>query len=177
MSSTSSKTTTSRSDLIILGLGSNAGASREILCWAAEELERFLGPLRVAPLYRSAPLSPIAQPDFFNAVAVGTLRRPRSGAPGTPGPEDVMAFAKALELAAGRRRGARLGPRPLDVDLLLHGERRSQRPELTLPHPRLLERRFVLAPLSDLCPDLEIEGRTVSELADRLAGEQRVDRA
>lgn len=135
-----------------------------------EELERFLGTLRVAPLYRSAPLSPIAQPDFLNTVAVGRSR------PGASGPEDVLALGKALELEAGRVRGARFGPRPLDVDLLLCGERRSERPELTLPHPRLLERRFVLAPLADLCPDLLLSGRTVREWAESLAGEQRVYR-
>lgn len=159
-----------------MGLGSNAGARRANLRWAVGELERFLGPLRLAPLYRSAPLSPIDQPDFFNTVALGTVRRSGSGPPGALDPEDVLALAKALELGAGRRRGPRFGPRPLDVDLLLHGDRRSDRPELTLPHPRLLERRFVLAPLADLCPELEIEGRTVREWADRLAGEQSVVR-
>lgn len=138
------------------------------------ELERFLGPLRVAPLYRTSPVSPIAQADFLNTVALG---RVVAGA-GAPGPEEVLAFAKALELAAGRRRGRRFGPRSLDVDLLLFGDERRQRPELTLPHPRLAERRFVLAPLADLAPRLTLPGAgaTVRELLGRLAAAERAER-
>lgn len=75
-------------------------------------------------------------------------------------------MAKALELAAGRRRGPRLGPRPLDVDLLLYGDAIATYPELRLPHPALFERRFALQPLADLEPDRELppEGRTVREV-------------
>lgn len=78
----------------------------------------------------------------------------------------MLAIAKALELAAGRRRGPRLGPRPLDLDLLLYGDLASEAPELTLPHPGLARRRFVLAPLTDLAPDLPVppDGRTVADL-------------
>ncbi len=68
------------------------------------------------------------------------------------GPEEVLALAKALERAAGRRPGPRFGPRPLDIDLLLYGNRCSNAPELTLPHPRLRERRFVLEPLAEIAP-------------------------
>ena len=71
-------------------------------------------------------------------------------------PGELLALAKALELAAGRRPGARFGPRPLDVDLLLYGDLQSSAPELTLPHPRLRERRFVLEPLAEIAPDLQI---------------------
>lgn len=86
-------------------------------------------------------------------------------------------MAKALELAAGRRRGLRFGPRPLDVDLLLHGDLRRDTPELTLPHPRLRERRFVLEPLAEIAPEMRVppEGVTVRELLGRL-GEQGVER-
>lgn len=85
----------------------------------------------------------------------------------------MLALAKALELAAGRTRGVRFGPRPLDVDLLLYGEMRLDDPELTLPHPRLRERRFVLAPLAEIAPDLIVpsgppDGATVAELLARL---------
>jgi len=85
-------------------------------------------------------------------------------------PDALLALAKALELRAGRRRGVRLGPRPLDVDLLLWGTRTAAAPELTLPHPRLRERRFVLAPLADIAPDLLVPpgGATVAELLARL---------
>jgi 2-amino-4-hydroxy-6-hydroxymethyldihydropteridine diphosphokinase len=79
---------------------------------------------------------------------------------------DLLAIAKALEHAAGRRRGGRHAPRPLDVDLLLYGDAIRSGPELRLPHPALLERRFVLQPLADLEPDLQVPTarRTVREL-------------
>jgi 2-amino-4-hydroxy-6-hydroxymethyldihydropteridine diphosphokinase len=124
-------------------------------------LRESLGELRVASLYRGAAVSTIPQPDFFNTAAVGRTAL---------APEAVLAIAKALEMAAGRRPGPRFGPRPLDVDLLLYGSLRSPAPELTLPHPRLAERRFVLAPLAEIAPDLPIPalGASPAELLRRL---------
>jgi 7,8-dihydro-6-hydroxymethylpterin-pyrophosphokinase len=93
----------------------------------------------------------------------------------------VLALGKALEHAAGRRPGVRFGPRPLDVDLLLYGDLCSDAPEMTLPHPRLRERRFVLAPLAEIAPDLAMppDGARVAELLERLdddpAGVERVE--
>jgi 2-amino-4-hydroxy-6-hydroxymethyldihydropteridine diphosphokinase len=131
------------------------------LAWALRQLEASLGPLRVASLYRTRPISPIAQPDFLNTAALASTSLP---------PAAVLALAKALELAAGRRPGPRFGPRPLDIDLLLHGDHRSDLPELTLPHPRLRERRFVLAPLAEIAPDLAVppDGARVADLLARL---------
>ena len=93
-------------------------------------------------------------------------------------PRDVLAVAKALELAAGRRPGPRNHPRALDVDLLLYDQLTSDDPELRLPHPRLRERRFALAPLAELAPDWRIPpgGETVAELLRALGDEQRVER-
>lgn len=90
----------------------------------------------------------------------------------------MLALAKALELAAGRRRGERFGPRPLDVDLLLYGDLQSSDPELTLPHPRLRERRFVLEPLAEIAPDLRVppDGARVGDLLARLPPGERVER-
>lgn len=128
---------------------------------ALRHLEASLGPLRVAPFVRTLPVSPIPQPEYLNTAAVGWTSLP---------PEAVLALAKALELAAGRRRGPRFGPRPLDVDLLLYGAVESSAPELTLPHPRLRERRFMLEPLAAIAPDLPVppDGVTVRELLSRL---------
>jgi GTP cyclohydrolase-4 len=106
-----------------------------------------LGELRVASLYRGAAVYTLPQPDFWNTVAVGRTAL---------GPEAVLAIAKALEMAAGRRLGPRFGPRPLDIDLLVYDDLRSAAPELTLPHPRMAERRFVLAPLAEIAPDLKL---------------------
>lgn len=107
-------------------------------------------------------MSPFPQPDFLNTAALGHTALP---------PDAVLAVAKALELAAGRRppvSGLRFGPRPLDIDLLIYGDLQSAAPELTLPHPRLRERRFMLEPLAALAPDLRLppDGRTVRELLE-----------
>jgi len=125
--------------------------------------------LRIASLYRTAAVSPIPQPDYLNTAVLASVSLE---------PGELLALAKALELAAGRRRGARFGPRPLDVDLLLYGDRQSSAPELTLPHPRLRERRFVLEPLAEIAPDLQIppDGARVSDLLARLPPGEVVER-
>lgn len=152
--------------VIALGLGGNLGGPGEIetaMRLALERLRESLGELKVASLYRGPAVVPSGgpQPDFLNTAVVGRTALP---------PEAVLAIGKALELAAGRRPGPRFGPRPLDVDLLLYGDLRSATPELTLPHPRLAERRFVLAPLAEIAPDLPIPGlgASASELLRRL---------
>jgi 2-amino-4-hydroxy-6-hydroxymethyldihydropteridine diphosphokinase len=123
-----------------------------------------LGPLTVAPLYRTRPVSPVPQPSYLNTAALAHTDME---------PDAILALAMALERDAGRDRGrgvVRLGPRPLDIDLLVCGDRTSAAPELTLPHPRLAERRFVLAPLADIAPDLPVPpgGETVAALLARL---------
>jgi 2-amino-4-hydroxy-6-hydroxymethyldihydropteridine diphosphokinase len=128
--------------------------------------------LRRAPLYRSAAISPghFPQPDYLNTAALGRTALP---------PDALLAIAKTLERRAGRRRGARFGPRPLDVDLLFYGDLQTTTPELTLPHPRLRERRFMLEPLAALAPGLRLppDGATVRELLERVMGQEveRVD--
>ena len=150
--------------MVAFGLGGNLGSRGEIetaLRLALDRLRASIDGLRVASLYRGAAVSDIPQPDFLNTAAVGTTML---------APEALLAIAKTLELEAGRRPGPRLGPRPLDVDLLLYGDLTSHRPELTLPHPRLAERRFVLAPLAEVAPDLPIPAlaSTPAELLRRL---------
>jgi 2-amino-4-hydroxy-6-hydroxymethyldihydropteridine diphosphokinase len=132
-------------------------------------LAAALGPLVASSLYRTVPDSPIPQPDFLNAAAVGATRLP---------PDAVLAVGKLLERRAGRRRSPRYAPRPLDVDLLLYGELRSPHPELTLPHPHLRDRRFVLEPLADVAPDRPVppDGRTVGQLFAAVAGQPDVER-
>jgi 2-amino-4-hydroxy-6-hydroxymethyldihydropteridine diphosphokinase len=157
-----------------LGLGANlpgiGGASlRETLTTAVAHLEWILGPLAVAPLYRSRPLSPIAQPDYLNSAVVGHTALP---------PDGLLAVTKALELHLGRRPGGpRFGPRALDVDLLLYGTVESLRPELTLPHPRLRERRFVLLPLAEVAGDWTVppSGESIRGLLHRLPDDGSVE--
>lgn len=162
----------SAGEVIALALGGNlgpAGRIEQILRRALRQLETSLGPLQVAPLYRTAAVSPLPQPDYLNTAAVGRT---------SLGPEAVLALAKALELAAGRRPGPRFGPRPLDIDLLLYGDLQSSAPELALPHPRLRERRFVLEPLAAIAPGLAVppDGLTVAELLARVADQPGVER-
>jgi len=154
---------------VALALGGNLGPVEQTLSQALRQLRDSLGPLRVASLYRSLPISPVHQPDFLNTAALAHT----SLAAG-----EVLALAKALERAAGRRRGVRFGPRPLDIDLLVYGTLTSDGPELTLPHPRLAERRFVLEPLAEIAPNLAVppDGTPVREMLARLRDEDGVER-
>ena len=101
-------------------------------------------------LYSSSPLGPVAQPDFVNAVA-GLLTALE--------PDALLAALKDLEVRLGRDRPVvRWGPRRIDLDLLVHGTSRSASDELQLPHPGIAERAFVLLPLAEIAPDLEVPG-------------------
>jgi 2-amino-4-hydroxy-6-hydroxymethyldihydropteridine diphosphokinase len=113
--------------------------------------------------YRTPPWGVVDQPDFVNAVAwLETSLAPRA----------LLDALLAIEARAGRVRGLRYGPRVLDLDLLLYGDRSLREAGLTIPHPRLHQRAFVLLPLADLAPDLEVPG--LGRVADLLA---RVDTA
>lgn len=104
-----------------------------------------------SPWYRTAPVGgPGDQPDYLNAVAA--LETALT-------PEDLLAALQAVENAQGRVRAERWGPRTLDLDLLLYGSITRDDPQLTLPHPRLHQRAFVLYPLHDIAPDLTIPGQ------------------
>ena len=155
--------------LVGLALGANRPDALGQIARALGRLAAALGPLRVAPLYHSAPLPPAAGPDFLNTVALAESDLP---------PEAVLALGKRLEALAGRRPGPRGADRPLDVDLLFHGTARREDPELTLPHPGLGRRRFVLAPLADLAPDLPLppDGATPRALLAALPPGQQAAR-
>lgn len=118
-------------------------------------------------LYRTAPVGLRHQPDFINAVVeVLTV---------LPAPT-FLAQLFDIEARFGRQRSVPNAPRTLDLDLLLYGDRVSSDAQLTLPHPRLHERAFVLAPLAEIAPLLTIPGlHSVSELLARCAG-QRIER-
>ena len=101
-------------------------------------------------LYRTRPWGVVEQPDFINAAArLETALAPRA----------LLDALLAIEAGAGRVRGPRNGPRILDLDLLLYGDRVIEEPDFVVPHPRLHERAFVLLPLADVAPDLEVPGQ------------------
>jgi 2-amino-4-hydroxy-6-hydroxymethyldihydropteridine diphosphokinase len=119
--------------------------------------------LAVSSLYRTAPVGYADQPDFINAVA-----KLQSGL----SPHEMLEALHAIENRHGRRRSVRNAPRTLDLDLLLYGARVSAEADLTLPHPRMHERAFVLMPLAEIAPDLTVPGR--ASVAQLLA---QVDRS
>ncbi|WP_326533364.1 2-amino-4-hydroxy-6-hydroxymethyldihydropteridine diphosphokinase [Pseudorhodoferax sp.] len=127
-----------------VGLGANLGDAQATVLAALQALDGLPHThlLRRSSLYCSAPVD--AQgPDFVNAVAeIATGLAPL----------DLLAQLQALELAAGRERPYRNAPRTLDLDLLLYGDARIALPQLTVPHPRMFERAFVLAPLAEIAP-------------------------
>lgn len=147
---------------VFVGLGSN-------LQQPVQQLRRALEALSHVPetrlishsgLYHSAPMGPAGQPDYINAVAQLQTRLPPLG---------LLHALQAIEHAQGRvRDGQRWGARTLDLDILLYGTQILVTPELTVPHAGMHLRAFVLYPLYELAPELEIPGR--GRLADLLQG-------
>jgi 2-amino-4-hydroxy-6-hydroxymethyldihydropteridine diphosphokinase len=134
-----------------LGLGSNVGDRAAQLQFAVDGLAGRAGRVvAISPVYETDPVGGPPQPDFLNAVvAIETTLSPR----------DLLGVAKALETEAGRPPpdpARRWGPRPLDIDVLLVGDERVHEPDLVVPHPRIHQRAFVLAPLADVAPELVV---------------------
>lgn len=153
-----------------VGLGSNLGDSAAVLQDALDALGRIFGVelTAVSSVYQSAPVGLSAQPDFLNAVA----RIDTSLEPG-----ELLEQLLRIETEQGRvRLGERFGPRLIDLDLLLYHETMLQSDALTLPHPRMLERRFVLEPLAELEGDMVLPGGR--RLCDCLGAcfDQRLDK-
>lgn len=127
---------------IVIGMGGNLGDTRATFGLALAAMARLgIEPLRTSRLYWTRPWGVTEQPPFLNAAVA--VKTPLS-------PTELLNRLHAIEHELGRRRTLRWGPRRLDLDLLLYGEVRLDTPELALPHPRLAERDFVLAPLIDL---------------------------
>ena len=159
-----------------LSLGANLGNREEMLREAVRRLAAADGvkTLAVSSLYETEPWGKKDQPSFLNiAVSLQT----------TLSPEELLALTQAVETELGRVRHERWGPRTIDVDILhIEGVERNS-PTLTLPHPYMTERAFVLVPLAEIAPDLVVKGRTVEEwrkLADdggviRVTGPEWID--
>lgn len=141
-----------------LGLGSNIGDRHGFLADAIATIGSTPGiaVVGVSPLVESAPVGGPVQQDYLNAVVVVDT---------TLTPDALLALAQRCEGEAGRERRERWGPRTLDVDLLAYGELTTDDPVLTLPHPRAVERAFVMVPWAVVDPHFVIAGRTVSDWA------------
>ena len=138
-----------------LGLGSNLGNCETNLNQALRELGRLPTIMvgKVSSFYCTAPVGKTDQPNFLNAAAQVTT---------SLSPEALLARILQLELQMGRVRTERWGPRVIDIDILAFGDRVVQMSGLTVPHPRLRERGFALAPLAEIAPNLVLPGDTQS---------------
>ena len=134
-----------------VGLGSNLEDPVRQITLAFELLNGIDDTQLVArsSLYESAPFGPVEQPSFVNAVALLDTNLDSRA---------LLRNLQAIEDSQGRKREIRWGPRILDLDLLVHGDREIHEPNLTLPHPGIAERNFVLLPLREIAPDLVIPG-------------------
>lgn len=160
--------TSEAAERVFVGLGANLGDARVTLAAGVKALENHPGITLVAmsSLYRTAPVDATG-PDYINAVV--ELRT-------TLAPLQLLQALQAIEADHGRQRPYRHAPRTLDLDLLLYGQRQVDDPQLTLPHPRLHRRAFVLEPLAELAPDLTHP--RLGLLRDQLAnvGDQTIER-
>lgn len=144
-----------------IGLGSNAGDSKTLVREAVSRLGRSTTVLAVSSLYYTEAVGYPDQDDFINAVAKIETDLP---------PRDLLDLCHAVEQEFGRVRTVRWGPRTLDLDILLYGDEVSADPELTIPHPLMTERRFVLVPLVEIAPEAvhPLTKRTAKDLLDGL---------
>jgi 2-amino-4-hydroxy-6-hydroxymethyldihydropteridine diphosphokinase len=144
--------------LAYIGLGSNLGDRESLIRRAAE----LIGATRLSEVRETEPWGYEQQPRFLNAVAEVETELP---------PRRLLDHLLDVEARLGRERiGPKWGPRSIDLDLLLYGDETVNEPGLVVPHPRLLEREFVLEPLADLVPWLKIPGN--GTVHDALAGLQ-----
>ncbi|MEL6735002.1 MAG: 2-amino-4-hydroxy-6-hydroxymethyldihydropteridine diphosphokinase [Pseudomonadota bacterium] len=144
-----------------LGLGGNLGDVRSALAAALKGLDAQDGVsvLAVSPLYKTPPWGLKDQPWFLNCCA---------GVSTTLAPEALLEVCQQLERVGLRERTVRWGPRTVDIDIIAYEGVEQVEQRLTLPHPRAVERAFVLTPLAAIAPDVELAGQTVAALAAAL---------
>ena len=148
---------------VFLGMGSNVGERQRFL---ADAIDSLSGVVAVSPVYETDPVGGPPQGAYLNVVVELATAL---------GARQLLGVAHRLESAAGRVRGERWGPRTLDVDVLLVGDLVVDEPDLVIPHPRMWERRFVLAPLADLAPEL-VPSRLLAQSDGRVSVVGTLDR-
>ena len=144
------------SERVFLGLGGNIGDPASAMAAALRILDgdRRTQVLTVSSLYRTPPWGKTDQPDFLNACAEIATSHP---------PRDLLALCLDAERVLKRERRERWGPRIIDIDILVYGERELHEAGLDIPHPRMLERAFVLAPLAEIAPDMLLADKPVAQ--------------
>jgi 2-amino-4-hydroxy-6-hydroxymethyldihydropteridine diphosphokinase len=153
-------------NVVYLSLGSNVGNRAANLKSALDRL-RTIGELRVSSFYETEPVEFAAQPWFLNCTV--ELQTGKT-------PQQLMAAILEIEQEMGRKRTQKKGPRSIDIDILLFGDSIIETPDLTIPHPAMHERRFVLEPLTEIAPDVchpQLK-QTMRQLRDALQPGQAV---
>lgn len=153
---------------VLLGLGANLGDPVAQLARAVEMLEAHLVVDRVSSVYGTEPVGHADQPDFHNLVVAGRTALE---------PMELLRALQGIEEGMGRRRSFRNAPRTIDIDLLAYGTRVMRTLALTVPHPRLHLRGFVLHPLAEVAPEWmhPVLGRTARELLSSATALERVE--
>ncbi len=153
--------------IVYLGLGSNLGDRHQNMTRALELLAGKVCLEQVSSFYETEPVGYLEQPKFLNAVCCGTTSLT---------PEELLALAKDIERDLGRMPGFPNAPRPMDIDILFYGNEVIHLPQLTIPHPRLTERAFILIPLAEVVPELmhPVSGKKIKELVREVGGKEGV---
>lgn len=139
----------SSKEIVHIALGSNLGDRAANLARATDLMDEVIQISAASSIYETPPWGVIDQPRFLNQVIKGCT---------TLAPINLLYELKAIERLMGRRETVRYGPRIIDLDILLYGQRVIQYNRLQVPHPRMLERAFVLVPLAEVSPGLVIPG-------------------
>jgi 2-amino-4-hydroxy-6-hydroxymethyldihydropteridine diphosphokinase len=159
-----------RAEEVLIGLGGNIGDPLEAMRSALRALDENPNckVLRISSVWKTPPWGVTDQPDFLNAcAAISTTLEPRA----------FLDLCLSIEKDLKRIRDQRWGPRSIDMDVLFFGDRKISEEGLTVPHPRIAARAFVLVPLAEIAPDLRIAGTKIAQLAAKadVSGMSRLD--
>lgn len=154
---------------VFLGLGSNQGDIQSLLGAALERVRQVVTVNAVSSIYHSDPVGYLNQGRFLNLVCAGYTSRP---------PSKLLSAIHAIEHALDRVRTFRNAPRTIDIDILAYGDLVLDTPELTLPHPRMMQRAFVLVPLVEIAPEWRhpVLNKTARELLAEAGPLERIER-